>query len=87
MDSTLRIYTMMHCPTCGETRSVARQIGERMPDLRVEVVDLEEPGAKAPPEVFSVPTYIFNGEVVSIGNPYVEQLEESIRRYAPEGSQ
>ena len=75
---------MTHCPTCAETRSVVAQLGERMPGLAIEVVDLERPGVKAPPEVFSIPTYVFNGAVVALGNPYVEQLEASIRRHAPE---
>jgi Thioredoxin domain len=72
---------MPHCPTCAETRKMVEQIGDRMPELKVEVIDLEDPAELAPPEVFSVPTYILNGDVISLGNPYIEQLEASIRRY------
>ncbi len=81
MVPVLRIYTMTHCPACAETRKMVEQIGDRMPGLDVEVIDLEDPAAPVPPEVFSVPTYIMNGDVISLGNPYIEQLEASIRRY------
>ena len=81
MGATLTIYTMTHCPTCGDTRLMAKQIGDRIPDLEVEIVDLEDPAAQVPPQVFSVPTYVLNGDVISLGNPYIDQLEASIRRY------
>ena len=81
MVPVLRIYTMTHCPTCAETRKMVEQIGDRMPGLEVEIIYLEDPSAPVPPEVFSVPTYIMDGDVISLGNPYIEQLEASIRRY------
>jgi glutaredoxin len=81
MGPTLRIYTMTHCPTCGDTRRMAQQIGDRIPNLEVEIVELDDPAARIPPEVFSVPTYVLNGDVISLGNPYIDQLEASIRRY------
>ena len=81
MGPTLTIYTMTHCPTCADTRQMAAQIEARVPDLRVELVDLEDPRADVPPEIFSVPTYMLDGDIISLGNPYIEQLEASVRRY------
>ncbi len=78
MSSRLTIYTMAHCPTCDETRRTAAQIRKRFPALDVELIDLADPNATVPPEVFSAPTYMLDGDVISLGNPYLDQLEASI---------
>lgn len=80
MTVTLKIYTMKHCPTCEVTRRTAADIAERWPEVHVEIIDLEDPDVEAPPEVFSVPTYMLDEDVVSLGNPFVDQLDEWIRR-------
>ncbi len=81
MNASLKIYTMTHCPTCEDTFRLVKVIEERIPELRVEIVNLDDPGNQAPPEVFSVPTYMLNGDVVSLGNPYFIELEAIVRRY------
>jgi hypothetical protein len=73
---------MGHCPTGGDTRKLVEIIRQRIPDLRIELIDLDDPGAQVPPEVFSIPTYLLNDDVISLGNPSIEQLEASVRRYA-----
>ncbi len=82
MALTLKIYTMEHCPTCESTRNIASGIARRLPGISVELIDLEQPGTVPPPEVFSVPTYVLNGNVISLGNPYLDQLERSIRQFS-----
>jgi hypothetical protein len=42
--------------------------------VAVEVVDISQPGAPVPPQVFATPTYILNNRVVSLGNPSLEHL-------------
>lgn len=79
MTPTLKIYTMAHCPTCEETRKTAASIRERCPELEVELIDLEESDATVPLAVFSVPTYMLDGVVIALGNPYLDQLEAAIR--------
>jgi predicted thioredoxin/glutaredoxin len=74
----LKIYTMRHCLTCETTRTIASQISERCPWLLVELIHLDDPGATIPPNVFSVPTYVLDGKVIALGNPYLEHLEATI---------
>jgi hypothetical protein len=74
----LEIYTMRHCLTCETTRGIASQILERCPWLLVELIHLDDPGANVPPNVFSVPTYVLDGKVIALGNPYLEHLEATI---------
>jgi hypothetical protein len=71
----LKIYTMRYCLTCDTARQIAAEISERCPWLLVELVHLDEPGASVPPQVFSVPTYVLDDQVIALGNPYVERLE------------
>jgi hypothetical protein len=54
---------------------MASQISERCPWLLVELIHLDDPGATIPPNVFSVPTYVLDGKVIALGNPYLEHLE------------
>jgi glutaredoxin len=82
---TLTIYTMMHCPTCVETRRVAAAINARHRDLMVRLINLDQTPALRPPAVFSVPTYVLDGTVISLGNPYLEDLDACIRLALAEG--
>lgn len=77
--ATLKIYTMTHCPNCEDTRATAAVIARLVPEIKVELINLDDPSAEKPSQVFSVPTYIMNGLVLALGNPYVEHLERSIR--------
>jgi hypothetical protein len=38
------------------------------------VIDLDLYGSPPPDPVVAVPTYVLNGRVVSLGNPYPEEL-------------
>lgn len=76
---TLAIYTMTHCPTCAETHCIAAEITTRFRDLAVTVINLDQTPTLRPPIVFSVPTYLLNGEVISLGNPYLDDLDARIR--------
>lgn len=79
MAATLKIYTMTHCPTCEATRRNAAAIAERWPEVEVQLISLDAPGVTIPPQVFSVPTYLLNGDVISLGNPYLSQIESHLR--------
>lgn len=79
MTATLTIYTMTHCPTCAETARIAAQIGDRYRDLTVQLINLDQTPALRPPAVFSVPTYLLDGTVISLGNPYLEDLAAHVR--------
>jgi hypothetical protein len=55
--------------------SLADEAAARYPDVVVRLIDLDELGGNPPPDpVVAVPTYLLNGRVVSLGNPYPEEL-------------
>jgi hypothetical protein len=55
-------------------RQLAGAVQRRYPCLQVDVVNLAEPGTRAPADVFAVPTFVLNGRVLSLGTPAPEAL-------------
>ena len=49
-----------------------------MAGVQVQLIDLSQPGVIKPESVFAVPTYLLNGDVVSLGNPEEPWLLERI---------
>jgi hypothetical protein len=54
--------------------------------VRVEIVDLDTTLEPLPSVVFSVPTYMLNERVVSLGNPDANFAQELRALFAREGS-
>ena len=71
---SLQIYVAAYCSGCGEAQRLAGVVSGLAPEVAVEVVDISQPGAPVPPQVFATPTYILNNRVVSLGNPSLEHL-------------
>ncbi len=46
----------------------------RFAGLNVELIDLDVEGSVNADDVFSVPTYVFNGRTISLGNPKRDEL-------------
>ncbi|HJM88761.1 MAG TPA: hypothetical protein QF624_03925 [Dehalococcoidia bacterium] len=47
---------------------------DEFPQINVDVVDLGLTSKQQPDEVFAVPTFLLDGEVVSLGTPSWERL-------------
>lgn len=71
----LEVYVSNECPNCGEAVRLAEEAALRYPNVLVCVIDLDQLNGGPPPDpVVAVPTYLLNGRVVSLGNPYPEEL-------------
>jgi alkyl hydroperoxide reductase subunit AhpF len=70
----LEVYVSSHCLNCDEALRLAEEAAARYPHVVVRVVDLDLCGSSPPDPVVAVPTYVLNGRVVSLGNPYAEEL-------------
>jgi Thioredoxin domain len=71
----LEVYVSSECLNCGEAVRLAEEAAERYPNVVVRVIDLDQLDGNPPPDpVVAVPTYLLNGRVVSLGNPYPEEL-------------
>lgn len=78
MGANLKIFVEPRCESCGRARTIASEIGERFPALRVEVVDLSRPEVERPDYVFAVPTFVLNGRTFSLGNPRLNRLAAAV---------
>ena len=50
------------------------EIAQRFPQLVAEIINLDEPNVQPPDNVFAVPTYVLDGKVLFLGNPYRDQM-------------
>ena len=78
MKPILRVFVIEHCATCDEARALAIQIDQDYPDVTVEVVDIGDAEVAVPETVFATPTYMLNNRIVSLGNPYPEEIARVI---------
>lgn len=70
----LRVYITSQCFSCEEAVLIAAEITQKFPQIITEIVNLEDPCVSKPDSVFAVPTYVLDGNLLSLGNPYREQL-------------
>lgn len=76
---TLQIYiTKGGCNNCEIVEEVAEKVATRLPGLKIEIIDLNQPGSVKPPVVFAVPTYLWEGRVLSLGNPDPDWLFQEL---------
>jgi hypothetical protein len=75
------VYVSSECPNCGEAVRLAEEAAARYPSIVVRVMDLDQLDGGLPPDpVVAVPTYLLNGSVISLGNPYAEDLFARLHR-------
>lgn len=81
MDHRLEVYVADHCYGCTEARALAKEVATRFPALDVEIINLDQLGTKRPSEVFAVPTYLLDGELLWLGNPSREDAVQDIANF------
>lgn len=79
----LRIYVARHCETCAEARRMAEEIRQLYENVEVETMELDEEESVNPDDVFSVPTWVLNGRIISLGNPSYNELSAKLSQAQP----
>lgn len=74
----LQVYIHSDCFSCQETLLLVAEIRRRFPQLLTEVISLDDPATETPDEVFAVPTWLLDGQVIFLGNPWREQMYEKL---------
>lgn len=77
----LEIYLADHCENCQEALRLA-ELAATVPGVELRVVDLDDSTAEVPRAVVAAPTYILDGRVISLGNPYPDELLRLLRQDA-----
>lgn len=73
----LQVYINEDCWSCDESRKIVAEIAPQFPDVKIELLDLNS--EEQPDFVFAVPTYVLNGRIISLGNPYREDLRRRLQ--------
>lgn len=70
----LAVFVEAGCASCRLAIEVADRAREQYPALDVKVVDIGVSSEQRPQGVFAVPTFVLDGEVVSLGTPSWDRL-------------
>lgn len=66
----LDVYVGPHCPACARARDLAERVRARAPvGVDVRIIDLSEHPDPVPASIFAIPTYLLDGDMLSLGNP------------------
>lgn len=69
----LTIYTSLHCRGCARAKLLVQQVRSLRPAAPVRVVDLDGESVW-PVQVIGTPMYLWNQQVLFMGNPGIEEL-------------
>lgn len=86
MRPILILYIEQGCLSCGDSIEVAERARDAFPHVDVHVIDLGVSSDMRPDRVFAVPTFMLDGEVVSLGTPSWERLEPLLRSALNDGA-
>ena len=70
----LRVYIAGHCPSCATARLRLEQLRARDPGVPAQLIDIDAPGARVPPQIIGTPLYTWDDRIIFRGNPGEEEL-------------
>lgn len=79
----LQIFILSHCLGCEEASRLFQEVRRTLPNLRTELIDLDQQSAALPVDIMAVPAYILDGEVLFFGNPTPEELFATLGAFRP----
>ncbi len=74
MQALLEIYIEEECRGCKQARKNADHVKSHFPQIHVSVIDISDKVMPMPDKVFAVPMYLFNGQMLYLGNPGEKDL-------------
>jgi predicted thioredoxin/glutaredoxin len=74
----LDIIVGARCPICQENLKSLEELRRLLPNVQIQVVDIDAPGARVPKNVIAIPTFLLNGSVVATGNANVQELKQFV---------
>jgi predicted thioredoxin/glutaredoxin len=79
METRLEIFIERGCDNCQEAISIADRLRRQAPAVQVNLIDLDQEPNRRPQAVFAVPTYVLDGEILSLGNPRYDDLLATLK--------
>jgi hypothetical protein len=81
----LRVFVSGRCPLTAHVAQVTEAVQQQLPFVIINIVDVDAAPEPLPEVVFSVPTYMLNGHVVSLGNPDAQFVRKLRALFEHEG--
>ncbi|CAN5731656.1 hypothetical protein BH23CHL5_BH23CHL5_25830 [soil metagenome] len=76
---TLEVFVHPDCLAGDTAQSIVDRLRRlRFPNVDIRLIDLSLPGVIRPAAIFTVPTYVLNDKVISLGNPAFDELLKRI---------
>jgi hypothetical protein len=75
----LEIYIADHCDNCHEALRQA-EMARTVADVEVCVIDVDAASEPVPQRIIATPTYVLDGRIISLGNPYRDDLLKMLER-------
>ena len=72
--SVLKVFVLTGCRGCEQALALADWLRQQAPKMIVEVIDMAVEPDSNRGMVFAVPTYVYNGRQIFVGNPSKEEL-------------
>lgn len=73
----LQVYIRRDCWSCAESRRIIAEIAPQFPQIAIELFDIE--ASVQPKNVYAVPTYILDGRIIFLGNPFPAELRRKLQ--------
>lgn len=80
----LHVYVAEECWFCDEARRLVAELAPQFPQVKFELRDLDD--ERRPDKVFATPTYVLDGQIISLGNPTENQLSERLANASSNGT-
>lgn len=74
----LEIYVREDCWSCTESRRIVAEVAHEFPQIGIKLLDIDR--SNTPQGIFAVPTYVLDGRIISLGNPYRDDLRRAIKK-------
>lgn len=76
----LEIFKSSNCPFCPRAIRIAEAVLSSHNDILLQVVDVRQNRQRARKmKIRAVPTLVFNNEVIYVGSPTIDELDEKLR--------
>ena len=70
----LKVYLASHCLTYHRTTALLAFLRLKRPRVPVQVINLDDINVQVPDYVIGSPIYVWDDQIVSLGNPSEEEL-------------
>ncbi len=74
----LDIIIAKHCPPCVKQVENLGDLQRLLPELAVQVIDLDVPGVVVPRNIIAVPAFLLNGHIVATGNLDLQEFKQFV---------